>query len=536
MKTRLLWLPLLAGIVVILAGCPGLLGGPGDGGGDEDPGDTTSPTEVTELAAARSSGTAALVWTDPTDEDLAGIQVTWEPGGTEAQEVGLGVGEYVATGLTNGTEYTFTVAAVDEAGNVSAGETIAVTPEDFSAISGDLTGTYNSETDSTGSLPNKDVNGFDLGVSIVAYDPFGAVEVTDDPDPGNTLVELSLPEPAAGELVGQTDFDSPDVPGDLTLSNSSAGVRFLELYASFEDVWIYGADEVLFGTFTASEWTHAWYIYSDGVTRLTGDSAQSDGAPVTVDVLLAPGWNQLVATYDVANDSYSIANGDLPSGSEWIALENLARAEIEQEIANGDGAFVLADVPWSFADSWDGADSTVGYLGGTVSPDGNITSLTAFDGESFEDRKIAIRVDYENPASFPEDGLAEAIYDFDDANGDGYRIESARAYVYIDLALEQSDQQKYPSGGSSQVVMLSDDLGGTDGLPGRVVEITGGSFTVNADGSIDWSYTTDPAADGPITGGWAPPAPPLDSATFYSGTGTITLPDNTTVSLTGAAF
>ncbi|MFW5786527.1 MAG: fibronectin type III domain-containing protein, partial [bacterium] len=129
MKARLLWLPLLIGIVVVLSGCPGLFGDPGgDDDGDDEPADTTSPTEVTDLQVARSSGTVALVWTDPTDEDLAGIEVTWEPDGSEVQAVDPGVGEYVADDLTNGTEYTFTVAAVDESGNLSAGETVTVTP------------------------------------------------------------------------------------------------------------------------------------------------------------------------------------------------------------------------------------------------------------------------------------------------------------------------------------------------------------------------------------------------------------------------
>jgi hypothetical protein len=133
MKARLFWLPLLIGIVVVLSGCPGLFGGP-DGDSDDESADTTPPTEVTELEAVRSSGTVALKWIDPTDEDLAGIEVTWEPGGSETQEVALGVGEYVATGLTNGTEYTFTLAAVDESGNRSAGETITVTPYDDAVI------------------------------------------------------------------------------------------------------------------------------------------------------------------------------------------------------------------------------------------------------------------------------------------------------------------------------------------------------------------------------------------------------------------
>jgi hypothetical protein len=90
--------------------------------------DTTSPAEVSGLTAAAGNGQVILTWTDPKDGDLDDLEITWTPGGTTPQTVAKGAGTYTATGLTNNTEYTFTVKAKDLAGNRSDGKTIARTP------------------------------------------------------------------------------------------------------------------------------------------------------------------------------------------------------------------------------------------------------------------------------------------------------------------------------------------------------------------------------------------------------------------------
>jgi hypothetical protein len=92
------------------------------------PGDT-SPGKVTGLEAAASDRQVTLTWTDPADADLASIEITWTPGNGSAS-VTKGTQTYIATGLTNDTEYTFTVQAKDAAGNLSGGETVTATPAD----------------------------------------------------------------------------------------------------------------------------------------------------------------------------------------------------------------------------------------------------------------------------------------------------------------------------------------------------------------------------------------------------------------------
>jgi hypothetical protein len=100
--------------------------------------DTTPPSDVAGLNATAGNGTASLTWTDPTDSDLALIEISWTPDGPSTpQSVNTGTQSYPATGLTNGTPYTFTVKAVDSSGNRSAGVTATATPD--SSIAEDTT-------------------------------------------------------------------------------------------------------------------------------------------------------------------------------------------------------------------------------------------------------------------------------------------------------------------------------------------------------------------------------------------------------------
>ncbi|GHT86897.1 hypothetical protein FACS1894137_13140 [Spirochaetia bacterium] len=87
-----------------------------DGGGGTS--DTSAPAELGGLNAAAGDKQIVLTWTDPADSDFAKAVITY---GTESLTVAKGTQTAVITGLTNGTAYTFTVKAVDTAGNSSAG-------------------------------------------------------------------------------------------------------------------------------------------------------------------------------------------------------------------------------------------------------------------------------------------------------------------------------------------------------------------------------------------------------------------------------
>lgn len=95
--------------------------------------DTTAPAEVTDLKATAQDSAVLLTWNDPGDEDLFGIEITYAAGTSSSNRAAIsamekesvfiapGTQKAVISSLENGTEYTFTVKAMDTSGNKSAG-------------------------------------------------------------------------------------------------------------------------------------------------------------------------------------------------------------------------------------------------------------------------------------------------------------------------------------------------------------------------------------------------------------------------------
>src|SRR5574344_1065483 len=104
--------------------------------------DTTAPAAVTNVNAQAGDKQVVLTWADPADADLYGIRIAYTSAGgasgniraacTDGLLVAKGAQTYIVTGLTNGTEYTFSVYAVDTSQNESTAATAGATPADSS--------------------------------------------------------------------------------------------------------------------------------------------------------------------------------------------------------------------------------------------------------------------------------------------------------------------------------------------------------------------------------------------------------------------
>ncbi|MDR1399599.1 MAG: fibronectin type III domain-containing protein, partial [Treponema sp.] len=151
-------------------------------------GDTTPPGPVTNLDANAGDGQVTLTWNDPTDADLDSIEITWTPGGTTPQVVTKGTKSATIKGLTNGTPYTFTVKAKDNATppNINQGETITAKP----AAQPDTT-SPDTQPDTTSPGPVTSLNATvgDKWVTLTWNDPpdadLDSIEITWTPPDGN---------------------------------------------------------------------------------------------------------------------------------------------------------------------------------------------------------------------------------------------------------------------------------------------------------------------------------------------------------------
>lgn len=74
---------------------------------------------VTDARVRRGDGFLDVLWTDPQEEDFAGVAISWEPGGAEPTPVPPGFEAFSITGLENGLTYVITLIAFDREGNLS---------------------------------------------------------------------------------------------------------------------------------------------------------------------------------------------------------------------------------------------------------------------------------------------------------------------------------------------------------------------------------------------------------------------------------
>jgi hypothetical protein len=115
--------------------------------------DLEAPARVSGLGGSPGDRQATLSWTDPADPDLASLEITWTPGNGSASVAKSAATDRAntttLTGLDNGTAYTFTVKAADNAApspNKSEGAAITLTPRAAALVSVGFTGLPQDET------------------------------------------------------------------------------------------------------------------------------------------------------------------------------------------------------------------------------------------------------------------------------------------------------------------------------------------------------------------------------------------------------
>lgn len=109
----------------------------------KDDKDLTPPAQVTNLTATPDVGMVNLSWTEPGDPDLKHIEILITTGTFLPIEVPAGYNSVDISGLTNGTEYIFSLTSVDQSGNKSDPVTIAALPNTVFVITDPDQDSYN---------------------------------------------------------------------------------------------------------------------------------------------------------------------------------------------------------------------------------------------------------------------------------------------------------------------------------------------------------------------------------------------------------
>ena len=132
------------------------------------------PAAPTGLSAASGNSEAALSWDDPDDSTITKYQYT-QDGGTNWTDIpnsapgGANAASYTVSGLTNGTEYTFAVRAVNSTGDGEASDSVSVTPATSASPSANNLPAFSAETTDR-SVAENALGGTNVGLPVSATD------------------------------------------------------------------------------------------------------------------------------------------------------------------------------------------------------------------------------------------------------------------------------------------------------------------------------------------------------------------------------
>jgi hypothetical protein len=131
------------------------------------------PAEVTGLEATAENGQVYLTWLDPDAADLSHIEIAY---GETTVAVEPGVQEATITGLINGTTYSITASAVDDAGHGSELLSIEVTPVDTEGPA-EMTNIQTAVGDGEATVSWTNPSDEDFDHCVVTYTPGGETPV-----------------------------------------------------------------------------------------------------------------------------------------------------------------------------------------------------------------------------------------------------------------------------------------------------------------------------------------------------------------------
>jgi pectin methylesterase-like acyl-CoA thioesterase len=289
--------------------------------------DTTAPAAPPALAATAGDGKAVLNWTAPSDTDVAGYNVYRSGTGTastsstkvngSAPVTGSG---FADTGLTNGTDYSYVVTAVDAAGNESVASAAAratpvvgdstppAVPAGLSARLGKSTVTVSwtavSDADLVGYVVHRST-GSGAAVTVSGDVPVAGPSFTDSTGTIGTAYRYTVVavDTAGNESAASGSVSATPVKADVIVATDGSGDATtvqggIDLLANDADFTAQGGRVVLVqpGTYPGTVTSRNRY----GVT-LVGATADAKDT-----VLTAPGGT--IATFTVSGKAWTFRN------------------------------------------------------------------------------------------------------------------------------------------------------------------------------------------------------------------------------------
>ncbi len=343
-----------------------------------DESDKKAPADVTGLSVLANDGKADLSWTNPADEDFAGVKISMSPAeGTLANPVTLdkGVSTFTVTGLTNGTEYTFTVQTFDTSLNYSEGSEEKGTPQD--------TSDKEAPADVT-NLSVSCINGKDGKVNAV-------LSWTDPSDDDLFGMEVTYEEKTSGRAViapmAQGSIFVAPGNGGLVITDLTAGTSYTFTVKAMDTSGNKSAGKSKTETMTLKQLSELKITLTASTTTITNQDvivtvkAESSsmvskicyvkGLKSSVDDVLEESEITSASSFAAAeNGTYTVAALDYDGRREisYITINNIDKI-VPNEVTNLTASYDYAKKTINV--TWDSSDSDIDYYLVSYTKDGS---------------------------------------------------------------------------------------------------------------------------------------------------------------------
>jgi Chitobiase/beta-hexosaminidase C-terminal domain len=168
------------------------------------------------LTANAGNAQVGLSWTRNTDADLAGYII--KRNGTELVRIAESQAAFTDTGLTNGTPYTYTIAAADDAGNVSADSAaVQATPEQPADTTPPPAPTVNPASATYTSAQSVTMSSSEAG-AVIRYTVGQGTAVPVDPTGASTQYTAAMPV-GSSQVIKAAAFDAAGNRSAITQRN-----------------------------------------------------------------------------------------------------------------------------------------------------------------------------------------------------------------------------------------------------------------------------------------------------------------------------
>ncbi len=408
--------------------------------------DTTAPANVTGLTAEScAGGVVVLSWTEPGDTDFAGVDITWDNGGTDVQKVAASASEtqtYTTAGLTDGTTYTFTVKSRDVTGNVSTGATVTATADASAPANGTAADTVVTvdETNVTIQIfsPNDpDFAGckvtWTAGGTYHSFVQEGSPRTTAEIDP-YVFTNFQTSEGLEEETTYTFTIQYYDVAGNL---NDGFTV-------DVTTSWI--PETIFYDDFTAAAVTdpgYATFVYSgDSITYPTYASTD---APISTLVDYAE-WS--------GSDNYSVL---IPSGV-ILCIGAVSAVTPTTSSSTPGGAFDLSERYKVEVGLWTDSDPTTGSVEIYLDNNTDAAFSSIHGTESLIASASAVGIDY-----WSDNNYMAYVLSVKNDTVPGNSSETGSMYAYSIFHPNVSDGTN-PVGTSTSFIMIYNNTNGEIGL------------------------------------------------------------------------